>query len=568
MTHKNYPPQQEQKSAPEVKTRQLPGDVSGCACGECGCIESFKNITSIFGLRAGNHKISDLASEVVLRGHKIFPFLDFGVIYVEIASGTAQLKDFSGDRLDAEIILNSTGERLKSLRGEGMKEEPVWTGLNDDNSRIQAVSCLGATRRHEIFLLAVSNGTQPLATHQKELLDIFARCMRAIFQDAVFIKDVNKANRLLKESSDQLATAETLAALTDMTSGMAHDFNNVIGAVIGRVQLMKLKISDDKVLNDLNKIEKLLLEGAKTVRSIQEFTTSTKYKKPRSINLSGLISEYFERDDHAWRKLAAKKNIQTVVRTSIEEAFVEGSSPDLTIVMDKLVENAVEHSPENRPVEIALEQTRRTFRVLVTNQGEEISEDIAKKIFYPFFTTKETRGAGMGLAIVHGIVGRHNGKCGVQSTSERGTVFEIELPKGEASREDSDVTQKRKKVRGLRILVVDDDDQIREVLTDMLAINGHSITACCDGFSALESFRDGDFDIVITDLGMAGMSGLDLAGLIHQENPGTPVALITGWGSQLNPDEVALKGVRAVVAKPFHLEEIHALVEKLIGDKK
>lgn len=137
---------------------------------------------------------------------------------------------------------------------------------------------------------------------------------------------------------------------------------------------------------------------------------------------------------------------------------------------------------------------------------------------------------------------------------------------GQIDKADSEATGKSqpgKKIRPLRILVVDDDDQIRALLLDMLTINGHHVTACGDGCSALETFQKVDFDIVITDLGMPGMSGLDLAGLIHQENPRTPVALLTGWGLQVDPDQAALKGVKTIVAKPFRFEEINALVEKL-----
>ncbi|UCG62035.1 MAG: response regulator [Candidatus Zixiibacteriota bacterium] len=565
MGNQTYPAKSDRVAANQSSDQQC--------CTRCGH-DGLKNLSAVFELRAGEYKLSELASRIAVCARNIFSGVDFSIVYRDIGTGAFQLKDCTGERLNAELVLNTAREQMTQLclghgRSGDVTEEWIAVG-SDDNAEDYSVMVfhLGTTRKYDLLVTGFTSDNRPFDSCEKEMLTVFSAGARATFEDALLIRDVKKANRLLKESSDQLATAETLAALTDMTSGMAHDFNNVIGAVIGRVQLMKLKVTDEKLIKDLNKIEKMLLEGAGTVRSIQEFTTSTKYKKTRTVNLNQLITDYFSRTDHSWRKQAAAKNVQIEFKPAVRDALVDGSPPDLATVLDKLVENAVEYSHDNMPVELILEQTRKDYRLRVVNRGTLISQEVGKKVFYPFFTTKDRRGAGMGLAIVHGIVGRHSGKISVNSNAESGTVFEIELPKADATREDSEVTHRRKKVRDLRILVVDDDEQIREVLTDMLAINGHTITSCCDGFSALDAFRKADFDIVITDLGMAGMSGLDLAGLIHQEKPEIPVALITGWGSQLNPDEMALKGVKAVVAKPFHLEEIHSLVEKLIANNK
>jgi len=115
----------------------------------------------------------------------------------------------------------------------------------------------------------------------------------------------------------------------------------------------------------------------------------------------------------------------------------------------------------------------------------------------------------------------------------------------------------------LRVLVVDDDKEIREILADMLAIDGHSATVCPDGSAALKAINEGPFDMLITDLGMPGMSGLDLAGAVHEAYPRMPIAIITGWSVELSEQEVFSKGVRVVMSKPFRLNEIKALVQEL-----
>ena len=531
--------------------------------------DDLSKLSSILQLRAGKSKFKELIALLVEHASQAFQVLDFCTGFRNVHSGEIILQDIHGDKVFFEKLLEGSEVKIAQLcnefqaQGSGVSR---WIGLEtsgegDDAATIVTVLC--GTSRYYVLLVASARDKQAITMRHREQLQLFSMLASGILQDALTIRELQHNNWLLKESADQLAGAETLAALTDMTSGMAHEFNNIIGGVIGRVQLMKLRVSDEGLSKDLSKIEKLLVEGAQTVRSLQEFATCTKYRKPEVIDLAQLLSGYFERTDHLWNKPAAEKAVRVVPTIRVSDARVDGSPADLKAVLDKLVENAIDYANENTTVDILLDEVKKGYRITVANKGLVIDDEIARKIFYPFFTTKQTRGAGLGLAIVHGIVGRHNGTIQVHTVGESETHFEIELPKADPEREDSDITRKRKKVGMLRILVVDDDEQIRDVLADMLSINGHTVTTCADAFAALDKMKDAEFDIVITDLGMAGMSGLDLAGLIHKDKPHIPVALITGWGSQLNHDEVALKGVKAVLPKPFHLEDINALVEKL-----
>jgi len=504
----------------------------------------------------------------------LMPDYEFFLACRDCASNRIVLTAKGTGSVDIEKLLNTFAGELTALCSSPLPTQAACAGwielAGPDEYReltVQA-SYVGNDRKSDYLAISVRPKAASVTPEQQQQLLAAAGIFRDRFDDLLLKKSLRKSMKVLKRSSQALAGTETLAALTDMTSGMAHDFNNIIGGIIGRVQLMKLRVSDDSLLGDLNKIEKQLLEGARTVKSLQEFGTSTSYKKPKRLDLVKLITDYFGRAEHRWLPLSQKKNVTVAPRHMVDEAWVDGSSEDLATVLDKLIENAVEHSFENGSIEVTLEETQKDFRLSVADHGAGIDEQLVGKVFYPFYTTKQRRGAGLGLSIVSGIVGRHNGTSAVTSQLGSGSVFEINLPKAEGAREDSDITHKRSKLTNLRILVVDDDEQIREVLSDMLAISGHIVTTCDDGFDALEQIKQHDFDLVITDLGMAGMSGLDLAGLVHEDKPDIPVALITGWGSQLNHDEVALAGVKAVLAKPFHLEEINQLVEKLASPAK
>ena len=129
--------------------------------------------------------------------------------------------------------------------------------------------------------------------------------------------------------------------------------------------------------------------------------------------------------------------------------------------------------------------------------------------------------------------------------------------------DESAIVQKDLDRTCLKILVVDDDGQVRDLLRDMLMMFGHTITTCNDGFSAIESLEKKKYNLMITDLGMPGMSGLELAKLANKDFPKMPIVMVTGWGSQLKSEEVESCGIQAVLPKPFHIRQIKDIIEGL-----
>jgi signal transduction histidine kinase/CheY-like chemotaxis protein len=440
-----------------------------------------------------------------------------------------------------------------------------WTDRIEHKFNKLLVTSLYYENDASIFLTACQKKDKISSIDSEELLNVFAIFAGIIVKAHVFIKNLTRANRRLRKATTQLADVESQAALTDMTSGLAHDFNNVIGGIIGRLQLLQLQTKDDKMKKSLSKIEQLALDGASTVKRIQEFSTKTKSKDLKPVEIISTINNYIMQDDRVWAKLAAERNINISFDSDTDEAFILGSEDDILTVLDKIIENGVEHSYDDTEIQLSLSESNKYYTIDITNIGRKISKDIRKKIFYPFFTTKSTYGAGLGLAIVHGIVVRHGGRIRVESNRKNSTVFKVSFLKPEKIDEDSEVSQSEKINSNLTILVVDDDEQIREVLIDMLSIDGHNVTACQDGNSALDKINDQDYDVMITDLGMPGMSGLELAGVVHENKPEMPIAMITGWGTQINHDEVSRVGIKAVLSKPFHLKEIKTMISELIS---
>jgi len=460
----------------------------------------------------------------------------------------------------AEVVYEQFG--LSSDDGAGESTIALTAPLSDYCAAAAAVEMI-PDEDHRFVLATWTHCPAGLTPNDIELLSIFGLAARTVLRSALHLRRLRRSKRTLEKSSARLADVEALAALTDMTTGIAHDFNNVMGGIVGRVQLMKMKLADGPMLSSLNKVESLAMEGAETVRRIQEFTRRTRNKKLDAVNLAEIVRNCLGPRPSSWRRLADAAGVRVTCEGAPDEVFVAGDADDLMTLLDKLIDNAVEHSPRGGRVELSLDAAERSVVLTVTDHGAGIPDANRKKVFYPFFTTKPDRGAGLGLAIAHGVVVGHGGKIEVGSGPDGGAVFKVSFNCIDGGSDDSDTTSQTGQPGRLRILVVDDDEQIREVLSDMLTIDGHSAVACADGYKALEAVDQHRFDLIITDLGMPGMSGLDLAAVVHEKFPDLPIAMITGWGTQLDEEDVSLKGIKTVLPKPFHLKDVKAVVREL-----
>jgi CheY-like chemotaxis protein len=202
----------------------------------------------------------------------------------------------------------------------------------------------------------------------------------------------------------------------------------------------------------------------------------------------------------------------------------------------------------------------------VRDTGIGMSEDVRRRAFDPFFTTKGARGTGLGLSVVYGIVSRHGGRVRIDSRENVGTTVTLQLPvfRGAASpppQEPSAV-----EMESARILVVDDEEELANMLADILRLDGkHVPEVITDGREALERLAADPPDILFTDLGMPVLSGWELAAQARTLHPGLPVVLVTGWGHQLDPDRVRESGVVGVVAKPYRIADIRRAVAQALA---
>jgi CheY-like chemotaxis protein len=200
----------------------------------------------------------------------------------------------------------------------------------------------------------------------------------------------------------------------------------------------------------------------------------------------------------------------------------------------------------------------------VQDTGKGMDEKVKARIFDPFFTTKGSQGLGLGMSVVYGIIERHNGKISVESQLGQGTCFTIRIPAAERR---GDVRSEEVPVlgqRSARILVVDDEVEILELVAEILAEGGYTVVTAQSGPEGLQHLDSGEFDLLFCDLGMREMSGWDVVTLARERVPNLVVVLLTGWGATLSEEKVREHKIDAVLNKPFEMSKMLHTVTTLL----
>jgi CheY-like chemotaxis protein len=261
------------------------------------------------------------------------------------------------------------------------------------------------------------------------------------------------------------------------------------------------------------------------------------------------------------------------LRTQIEQGLlVQGNPTELREVLTNLIFNAVDALPYGGRIVVGAEAQRQSVVLTVRDSGLGMDAATQARIFEPFFTTKAT-GSGLGLAVVKDIVQRHGGEIRVVSNVGGGTLFTMTLPAIQdlallapaPAAAPNALPPAPALPRTARILAVDDDPGLGQMLQAMLGAAGHDVVITTGGAEALALFEGGNFDLVCTDLGMPGMNGWEVARAVRARAPGTPVILITGWGMSLDPAEIAAQTVDFVLAKPYRVTQVQEIVAQALA---
>ncbi|MCP9494983.1 MAG: ATP-binding protein [Pyrinomonadaceae bacterium MAG19_C2-C3] len=373
---------------------------------------------------------------------------------------------------------------------------------------------------------------------------------------------------------EQLVQAEKLSALGELASGVAHNFNNTLAGILGRAQLSSRDESlSDEMRRSLEIIIQTATDGANTVRRIQNLARKGGDHNFQLVAVDQILMDVGEVTRPRWKDRAEASNIHINLTLEIDsKALVMGDAGELREVLVNMIFNAVDAMPDGGRLTLATREFDGKVEISISDTGTGMSDEVRSRVFDPFYTTKGTAGMGLGLAVSYGIINRHGGTIIVASEPGHGTTFRITLPRyvpNSAAHASESLNKKPARPRPAafpiaeptakpRILVVEDEAHIVDILREVLEGEGCEVVTCANGTEATGIFDAGNFDAVFTDVGLPGLNGWEVARHIRTHDEHVMLAVITGWGDAVSIGQQRTAKVNHIIAKPF---EITAIVE-------
>jgi len=364
---------------------------------------------------------------------------------------------------------------------------------------------------------------------------------------------------------------ERLCAFRQMAGEAAHAFTETLSGILARAQNLLDEGLDPQLALSVRMIEQVTLEGTRTVRRLQEFSRTGPVHPLESVDLNHLVVEVSVSIRGRWSEQLKAEGTSGEVRAETTPIpLVSGDVAELRHALTSIAVNGLDAMPTGGTLTFSTGAEGQRVFCRVVDTGVGMSNGVRAQIFDPFFTTKREKGPGFGLGGVYAIVDRNGGEITVESEVGKGTTFTIWLPTAQsseilpepASAMPSVVTTATRRTSSPRakILVVDDSEEVREVLRELLTGQGHMVVTCADGESGLAALETGQFDLAMVDLGLPGISGLEVATQLKRRFPDTTAVVMTGYFDRMDSDGPRVKGVDFVLMKPFSLDQLRLLI--------
>ena len=422
------------------------------------------------------------------------------------------------------------------------------------------------------------------AALQVKILTAQEEC-RSLYDRVQATDGLQQAYDQLRQTQQVVVQQERLRALGQMASGIAHDVNNALSPIVAYSDLLLSTLPDlpEASRHHLQLINRAGKDISQIVARMREFYRRRSDSEPLTpVVIKNIIPEVVELTRPRWRDISQRNGVSISVQQVVEPdlPLLFGDPGEFREALMNLVFNAVDALPQGGTITLAArvfnappsENTGATHQLLieVKDNGTGMDEKVRQRCLEPFFSTKALNGGtGLGLAMVYGMVQRHQGNIEIESAPGQGTCIRLifpvrEKPAGALPESAPANTAKA----SLKILCIDDDEMIRQLLGDCLAEYRHRVVTAGGGEEGLELFRTAakknqPFHVIITDLGMPKMDGHQVARHIKAESPRTPVIMMTGWGTIMKEDGETAPEVDAVIGKPPRMQELNELLVRL-----
>ena len=394
-----------------------------------------------------------------------------------------------------------------------------------------------------------------------------------------------------KQLEETLLQSEKLKSIGTISAGVAHEFNNILAVIYGKIQILEMNNKENKELTDeLGIIMKAASDGAKISRRILKFTKAEKdFTDFEPYYLVDLLKQSFEFTMPRWKNEAQANNINfNLEKEGIKDVPAILCNPtELREVFINIIINSLDAMPDGGTITVKtrcvrsqeLGEKKRKFssaepkgdyvEVTFTDSGEGMTEEVTKKIFHPFFTTKKQEGTGLGMSTAYGIITGHGGKIEVKSKVGKGSTFTLQFPTTTKSVDPIAVPGQEQEAKSecRSILIVDDEKDICNILNELLSQDDHKVKIVNNGADALELIKRERFDLVLCDLAMPDVSGYDVIRCLNELENRPKIGIISGWSNRLKPIDEEGANVDFIVKKPFNLSELKKFINEAFRDK-
>jgi signal transduction histidine kinase/CheY-like chemotaxis protein len=463
-----------------------------------------------------------------------------------------------GEGITGTVVLTGRGEIVNSAEDDPRAAHVP--GTPPEQSSLMCVPMMAREKVVGVITLA-RLGIRSFDQSDLELATLFAGQCSTALANARIYDELRRAYDELREAQSQLVQSAKLNALGEMAAGVAHDFNNILAAILGRTQLMIRDARDPDLQRQLLVVQRAALDGAQTVRRVQEFTRIRHDECFAGLDVNALLSDVVEFTRMAWETDAKMHGIGVRVHLSLSATrTVAGNASELREVFTNLILNAVDAMPWGGELSVGSEDDAGEVVIRVRDTGVGMDPQTRSRVFDPFFTTKAAKGTGLGLSVAYGIVTRHRGAIGVESEPRVGTEFVLRFPCSEELEAAPPAPPAAGPPTSHRVLVVDDEEPVRDVMAELLLELGQEVTTAIGGREGLDQLERVGPHIVFSDLGMPEVNGWDVAAAVRARRPATVMVLVTGWGSQIEPDSARVRGVDIILAKPFLMEDVERVL--------
>jgi signal transduction histidine kinase/CheY-like chemotaxis protein/HAMP domain-containing protein len=369
----------------------------------------------------------------------------------------------------------------------------------------------------------------------------------------------------LKTTQAQLVRVETLRAIGQLSSGMAHHLNNLFAVLVGRAELALRAEKSPDISRALDIILRTARDGAEVVRRVQRFGRVEPVARAAAVDLNELVREVVELMRPQWQDEAQRRGCPIEIRLELGAVPpAAGEAGPLREMLMNLILNAIEALQHGGVITVSTSAAEGWIRCAVTDNGVGMSEDVRRRALEPFFTTKGPKSTGLGLSVAYGTIQRHGGTLTIDSVEGQGTTVAVSIPPAvENSTTQVGADAEPARSEALRVLVIDDQPEVRATLAEMLGADGHRVLQAGGGRQALDLLTSGQaVDVVLADLGMPEMRGSDVAREIRARFPLLPVGLVTGWAEE----EVTAEERQHsdfVLHKPFDQAKIRQVLSRI-----